>query len=164
MALTPQQQDALQKIATASVECERRTGVPAEITAAQAILESGWLKSAPGNNCFGIKANSKGAAGSQSCTTTEFIGGEAKRLTQDFATYNTLADCFADHARLIQCGVYEKAWLNYQRTHDLDGYIRDIAEHYATDPTYATKISSIAHGYNVQIAVQAHRARQSEAA
>ena len=164
MALTPAQQDALTKIAAASVECERKTGCPAELTAAQAILESGWLTSAPGNNAFGIKSNSSGAQGKQYCLTSEFIDGTWKKEPLAFATYATLADGFADHARLLQCGVYEGAWRQYQKDHNLDAFIKGIAAHYATDPGYAGKVSQIAHMSSVQIAVQMHRARMSEAA
>lgn len=164
MALTPQQQDALAKIASASVECERRTGCPAEVTAAQAILESGWLEHAPGNNALGIKSNSKGAQGQQTYCTKEQLDGVLQTVRAGFATYHTLADCFADHARLLQCGVYEGAWIQYQKDHNLDAFIKGIAAHYATDPGYAGKVSQIAHMSSVQIAVQMHRARASEAA
>ena len=68
--LTPAQKSALQQIAAASVVAEKKTGCPAELSAAQAILESGLLQRAPGNNCFGIKANSR-AAGQQYVFTHE---------------------------------------------------------------------------------------------
>jgi len=52
---------------------------------------------------------------------------------------------FAAHAQLLQHGVYAPAWQRYQGDHDLDAYIRGIAEHYATDPGYAPKILQLAH-------------------
>jgi hypothetical protein len=46
----------------------------------QAILESGWLDHAPGNNCFGIKSYN-GEYGRQLLSTTEwFTDAELKRF------------------------------------------------------------------------------------
>jgi flagellum-specific peptidoglycan hydrolase FlgJ len=59
--LTPQQEAALSQIVAAAVASERATGLPAELSAAQCIFESGWLSRMPGNNCFGIKPDDHGA-------------------------------------------------------------------------------------------------------
>ena len=69
--MTPDQLAALRRIAEAAVAAERETGCPAEISAAQCIVESAWLQVAPGNNCFGVKA--MGIA-QMRCSTT---GGES---------------------------------------------------------------------------------------
>jgi len=50
---------------------------PAEITVAQWALESGWGASAPGNNCFGIKAYHGCVA--QTLPTLEYVDGEQVR-------------------------------------------------------------------------------------
>ena len=39
-----------------ALETERKTGIDARFTLAQAALETGWGKSAPGNMFFGVKA------------------------------------------------------------------------------------------------------------
>jgi flagellum-specific peptidoglycan hydrolase FlgJ len=45
-------------LAQAAQDCQRKTGIPASITLAQAALESGpGARSALGNNLFGIKAD-----------------------------------------------------------------------------------------------------------
>lgn len=156
--MTPQQQDALVKIAQAAVESERSTGCPAEFSAAQCIFESAWLARAPGNNCFGIKSDAHGS-GTQYILTHEFLNGQWKTMSLAFESYASLSDCFADHARLIQSGVYAAVWQQYQSDHNLDRYIAGVALHYATDPTYAMKISGEAHSSAVQAAIQS--ARQS---
>jgi flagellum-specific peptidoglycan hydrolase FlgJ len=180
--LTPQQQEAVRRIAAAAVACEVAIGCPAELTAAQCIFESGYLSHAPGNNAFGIKAHA--GVDEQYLSTAEwlteseleqFLRGHLKRRAElrqpvqqvgnrklydcldAFAAYSTLADCFSDHARLIQCGAYSQAWAAYQADHDLDRYIAGVAAHYATDPEYARRISSEAHSSTVQLAVQAVR-------
>ena len=158
--LTPQQQAALKQIAEAAVAAERETAVPAEISAAQCILESAWLQVAPRFNCFGIK--SRPDANCQYCLTKEYLNGEWKTQKLAFATYPSLAACFAAHARLLQCGVYAPAWQRYHANHDLDAYIRGVAEHYATDPGYAAKILQLAHGPNVSAMIVEARQRAAD--
>jgi flagellar protein FlgJ len=156
--MTPDQSAALRRIARAAVAAERQTGVPAEVSAAQCILESAWLRVAPANNCFGIKSRPDGEC--QYCLTKEYLNGEWKSQTLAFATYPTLEACFAAHARLLQRGPYAPAWQRYLANHDLDGYIRAIAEHYATDPGYAPKILQLAHGPHVSAAIVEARQEQ----
>lgn len=155
--LTPEQQQAVVKIAAASVLSERRTGCPAELSAAQCIFESSYLRRKPGNNCFGIKPDHRGS-GTQYTLTSEFLNGEWIHRVLEFESYETIEDCFIDHARLIQQGVYAPAWARYQADHNLDAYIAGVSEHYATDPAYRVKISGEAHSSTVQTAVQAARA------
>ena len=136
--MTADQTAALRRIAEAAAGAERATGCPAEISAAQCIVESAWLAVAPANNCFGIKAKADDHC--QYCVTKEYLNGEWTSQKLTFATYPTLAACFAAHAQLLQHGVYAPVWRRYEADHDLDAYIRGIAEHYATDPVYAPKI------------------------
>jgi type VI secretion system secreted protein VgrG len=152
--LTPEQLSALQKIASAAVVAERETGCPAELSTAQAILESSWLTRCPGMNAFGIKAT-------DSCATyqitKEYLGGQWKTMTLAFEAYDSLADCFNAHARLIQGGPYLPAWKRYQADRDLNGLIDGIAHIYASDPTYSVQIKVLAHGPNVTAAIAAAR-------
>jgi flagellar protein FlgJ len=140
--LTPNQLLRLSAAAQAAVTCEHETGLPAEITVAQWALESGWGASAPGNNCFGIKAYP--GCKVQSFPTQEVIGGERKKLTLPFAAFEDLSCCFDYHARLITGGKpYSQAWAEYRQTHDVLALIAGIAPHYATDPSYAAKLRGI---------------------
>src|SRR5579872_7370119 len=66
------QRTKLRQIAQAAVASERATGCPAELQAAQCILETGWLSHAPGNNCFGIKSY-PGESGRQLLHTREWF-------------------------------------------------------------------------------------------
>ncbi len=148
--MTPGQSAALRRIAEAAVAAEKGTGVPAKISAAQCIPESAWLQVAPGFNCVGIKAKPDDHC--QYCLTKEYLNGEWVNQKLAFATYPTLAACFAAHARLLQCGP-ASAWERYQANHDLDAFIRGIAGHYATDPGYAGKILQLAGGPHVSAAI-----------
>jgi flagellum-specific peptidoglycan hydrolase FlgJ len=131
--LTDEQKENLKLMAEAAVASERATGCPAEVSVAQCILESGWLKVAPGNNCFGIKDTDR-YPGAQYLLTKEYINGEWQTLRLAFEAYPTLADCFTDHARLITGGFipsrkncYGAAFEAYKLDGDLDKFIRGIA-------------------------------------
>lgn len=174
--MTETQRTNLQRIAAAAVECERVTGCPAEISAAQCILESGWLAKAPGNNCFGIKSAPRHAR-TQVLMTEEVIRPEqmgpddrvVKQMAggrllisgpRRFAAFETLAECFADHAALLTTGApYRKAWVQYQADHDLAELVRAIAPIYATGTAYAAALERLIAMPAVQKALNG--ARQS---
>lgn len=158
MMLTAKQQEALRQIAQASVQAERETGCPAELSAAQAILESAWLTRCPGNNCFGIKDTDRYPS-CVYCYTKEFLDGQWQTCQAAFEAYPTLGDCFVDHARLIQRGPYAAAWQQYQADRDLDRLIAGIARSYATDPAYAANVQRLARGPNVAAAIVTARER-----
>ena len=154
MSLTAQQQEALVKIAAAAVSSEKQTGCPAELSAAQCIFESAWLSRCPGNNCFGIKSDAHGS-GVQYILTHEYLDGTWEQMPLAFKTYTSLAECFSDHARLIQQGVYAKSWAQFQADGNLRDYIAGVAAHYATDPNYAAQITAEAFSSTVANALRA---------
>jgi hypothetical protein len=89
----------------AALLSQRKTGIPASITIAQAIVESGWGLSKlarEANNYFGIKA-AEGAPLSETISLSgyEYIGGKEVEQTMLFARYTSIADSFAHHASLI---------------------------------------------------------------
>jgi flagellum-specific peptidoglycan hydrolase FlgJ len=154
--LTPEQEAAVERIAAAAVSSQVATGCPAALSAAQCIFESGYLSRCPGNNCFGIKADAHGS-GTQYVLTHEFLDGSWTEMPLAFEAYPSLVDCFSDHARLIQNGVYAVAWQAYAASSKdasaLDEYIAGVAAHYATDPNYRTAITNEAHSATVQNAL-----------
>jgi peptidoglycan hydrolase FlgJ len=148
---------ALSQIAPASVASEKTTGVPALLTAAQCILESAWLTKCPGNNPFGIKAEPDQP--SVLVWTHEEIDGQRTLQGLQFRAYDSLADAFADHARLFtSLEVYADAWAGFQMDGDVEEFTRAIAVHYATASNYATEVLAIMRQGNVVAAVAAARA------
>jgi len=167
--LTPVQKQFLITAAAAAIASEGISGCPAELTLAQAILESGWGAKAPQFNCFGTKYF-VGAFGRQLLDTHEWFTPEqaAEFLAGDpahtatvigpvnaegkfpykcrdwFATFASLAEAFADHGyRIVKAAPYAAAWAQYQQDKDLQEFIRGVAKHYATSPTYAADIFRI---------------------
>ena len=156
MPLTTEQQNALARMAEAAVNAEQSSGLPAEISVAQCILESAWLRRAPGNNCFGIK-NTNRFPGAQYLFTKEFTEGVWATSQQAFEVYPDLTACFADHSGLLTGkygrNVYTPCWEQYLRDGSVDGLVLGIAKYYATDPEYAKIVTVLVHGPNVAAAV-----------
>jgi flagellum-specific peptidoglycan hydrolase FlgJ len=165
MAITPEQRrEALVKIAEASVIAEHATECPAALSAAQCIIETGWLQHYPDNNCFGIK-NTDRYPGAVYTFTKEFIDGTWHTLRLAFESYPTLADCFIDHGQLLMGGFsierrncYHPAYVIYCADHDVEAFARRIAVFYATDPAYAELIVTLMKSNRVIEAIAEARA------
>lgn len=151
--LTNQQEDFLRNAAPAAVESERDTGLPASLTLSQAIFESAWGLRAPGNNLFGVKADAHGS-GVEYVLTHEYLDGTWEEMPLAFETYNSVADCFIDHARLITQGQpYAAAWAQFQADGDADALARSVCARYATAPSYAEEILAEMHSQTVTVAL-----------
>ena len=81
------------------------SGVPASVTIAQAILESGWGASSlatTANNYFGIKAEHLANPDTYAeFPTAEYQNGQKIMILAKFEKYPTATDCFQDHAALL---------------------------------------------------------------
>lgn len=95
----------LKMVVPAAQASQKLSEIPASITIAQAILESGWGQSAlarQANNFFGIKAAAHLAPDQYAeFPTSEFVDGRRKAVMAAFAKYASPADSFAAHTRLI---------------------------------------------------------------
>lgn len=120
----------------------RKLGISPEAIIAQAALETGWGKSAIGNNIFGIKAagwNGK----TQSVLTWEHINGQNVQIMDEFRDYDSIADSFADHFSFLEKNSrYKKAGV-FEAKGDVEYFEALQRAGYATDPAYAAKLSSI---------------------
>jgi hypothetical protein len=150
--MSPQQDFINSAIAPAQLS-KKDTAVPAAVTIAQAILESGWgvhhLDDA--NNYFGIKAstNTDGsvnygtvATGYVVRTTNETVNGKVVTIQAKFRKYASMADSFKDHGLFLKNNSrYATAF-----THASDPvqFAKDIAAAgYATEPDYADELVKI---------------------
>ena len=130
----------LRQLLPAVLALQRRTGLPASVVTAQAILESDWgrsLLARRNRNLFGIKAR----AGTSSAvyTTSEYSGGQARYEKARFACYESFDACLEDYAQLL-------ARPRYAPARALRGnppaYARELQRcGYASDPRYAHKLS-----------------------
>lgn len=128
------------EIAPAAVEDMIQTGVLASITIAQAVLESAWGASAPGNNLFGIKGSGTTQA------TQEFINGKWITIEAGFRSYQNWLGSISDHSKfLLENPRYRIAgFLDRCAAGDYGGAARALQKAgYATDPKYAEKLINI---------------------
>lgn len=119
-------------------------GIPASVTAAQSILESGWGESrlaVNDRNFFGFKCTSAGpgpiAIGCRDYPTTECTP-QCHQTTAAFRVYVSMTDSFRDYGRLITTSQHYAAALPL--AHDPDAFVTEVAKKYATDPQYAKKV------------------------
>lgn len=130
-------------IAPLAIDDMRKTGVPASLTIAQAILESANGNSTlanQANNLFGMKG--KGPAGSIRLPTKEYKNGEWITVQAEFRKYHNWAESVNDHSNLFLNGVSWNRDL-YRGVIGKDGISAsyEVAKAgYATDPDYAQKL------------------------
>jgi flagellum-specific peptidoglycan hydrolase FlgJ len=164
--------------AQAAKDSMRQTKVPASITLAQAALESQWGKSAPGNNFFGIKANTSWKGKTQKLKTWEC--GKTGNPTTDgihdelIATY---APTDPAHPTSMCVGKYAYRVYGLFRAYDTPAegftdhgqFLRDNSRYkpcflsttaagfarelqkagYASDPTYAKALIAMSEKYGL---------------
>jgi flagellum-specific peptidoglycan hydrolase FlgJ len=145
---TPSQQAFINEIAPGALAAQRQYGVPAAVTIAQAIDESGWgqsLLATQDNNLFGIKGT--GPAGSVLRPTEEYENGQPVAVTAPFRVYSNVAQSIADHSLLLATGSSYKQAMADRRSPD--AFANDLTGVYATDPNYGPSLISIMRQYNL---------------
>lgn len=128
---------------------EAETGIPAAFMVAQAAHESGWgrreIRHADGtsaHNLFGIKAGAGWKGPVAEVTTTEYVDGQARKVTAKFRAYASYADSFRDYARLMKTSPrYADVLANASTA---QGFAQGLQKAgYATDPAYAEKLTRV---------------------
>ncbi len=139
----------VQQHSLAADKASAETGIPAQFMLAQAALETGWGKreiigidGSNSHNLFGIKAGSRWNGPTVEVATTEYIGGQPRKVVQKFRAYASEAESFADYARLM------KDSPRYAKVVAAGNDAREFAQGlqkagYATDPAYAEKLAKV---------------------
>ena len=126
-------------------------GVDPRALVAQAALETGWGRrqiqrgdGASANNLFGIKAT--GWKGERATVSThEYRNGVRQSERADFRAYASPAESFADYVRLLKKSPRYAQALEAGR--DVRAFAQGLQRAgYATDPSYADKITAISNG------------------
>ena len=126
-----------------AIEEMHRWKIPASITLAQGLFESGAGQSElarKGNNHFGIKCN----------------GWEGRKVYHDddarnecFRAYNSAFESYEDHSRFLANGQRYRSLFNLKTT-DYKGWARGLkTAGYATNPQYADKLIEIIQLYKL---------------
>jgi hypothetical protein len=143
------QLDFIRRAAPGAQRGFKEFGVPASVTIAQAILESGWGKAHIGsaNNYFGIKAQSPTsfgpiAIGTVTVPTREVINGQSVTVNGRFRKYRSMDDSMRDHGRFLRDNPRYKPAFAHSR--DANAFAQAIHRAgYATDPKYSTLLIGI---------------------
>ena len=149
LALHAQRRNALynqyiKQYAPLAVEQMQQYRIPASITLAQGLLESGAGKSAlarKSNNHFGIKCHSDWR-------------GKKTRYDDDskgecFRVYSSVKDSYVDHSRFLSSGSRYAILFRLDVT-DYRGWAKGLKRAgYATDPSYANRLISIIEDYEL---------------
>jgi flagellar protein FlgJ len=154
--LTQTQADFVQSHSSAALAAQAQTGIPAAFMIGQAAHESGWgkrdIKNADGSdshNLFGIKAGAGWTGATTEITTTEYVGGQAQKVSAKFRAYASDADSFADYARMLSsnpryAGVAAQAAQAPASAASASTFAQGLQRAgYATDPAYADKLARV---------------------
>jgi hypothetical protein len=137
------------EVVDAAVASRIKWSVPASVTLAQWAVESAWGAAMPpgSNNPFGIKAlNDQPAVESQ---TREVLEGQSVTITAKFRKFDTLADAFEQHGRLLATApVYAPAM---QKKDDPEAFADALTGVYGTDPQYGATLKYVIRTYDFAI-------------
>ena len=140
---TPQER-YIARYASIAVNEMYRTGVPASITLAQGIIESGSGRSrlaTDGNNHFGIKCHNtwKGKT----------MLADDDRKNECFRVYDSAEESFRDHSDFLRYQDRYKFLFDLKTT-DYKGWAAGLKKAgYATDPSYASKLIQCVEDYDL---------------
>lgn len=131
----------IEKIKDGAISAQKKYGVLASLTIAQAILETGWGKASVGNNIFGIKAGGSWTGNAISAKTQEWNGWAYETIIAAFRAYTSIAASIEDHAALLAGNNRYRNIIGCMDYKQACRYVQ--ADGYATDPHYADKLISI---------------------
>lgn len=136
-------EDYINKFALLAIQQQEEFGIPASITLAQGLLESGAGTSklaTAGNNHFGIKCHKEWK-------------GESMNIDDDspdecFRVYHTPEESFRDHSLFLKRPRYSRLF-TFEIT-DYKSWATTLKEcGYATDPKYAARLITIIERYSL---------------
>lgn len=148
----------VEKVGSLYTADEKAHGIPACVSLAQAILESGYGKTdlaQAGNNLHGMKCELSGNSWAGSTwdggsyyekESPEVTGGVTKLVRSKFRSYENVEDSIADHAAYLLGAMKgtEKRYPGIDTEPDYRKVIQIIVKGgYATDPQYEAKLNDI---------------------
>ena len=144
---TAAQQAFISLVAPGAIAAQQRFGIPAAVTIAQAIDESGWGQSALATadyNVFGIKGTGPGR---DMLPTREYENGAWVTRSAPFRVYHNITESIEDHSRLLATGpAYQHAMAS---RHLPDAFATALTGVYATDPDYGSNLIALMRLYNL---------------
>lgn len=132
------QSDFIKAMLPHAIAASQQTGVDPRLIVAQSAIETGWGRSAPGNNYFGIKGPG------QSLATKEVVGGQTIGIKDSFRTFNDMGSSAQGYADFIN---KNPRYGGLKSAQGLDAQASALQRSgYATDPNYGNKVLGVARG------------------
>lgn len=136
-----------------AVSSQEKYGVPAALTLAQIIVESGGSYEGglsqlayECHNLFGVKG--EGPAGSKTYRTAEYTASGGKYyIDAKFRKYNSVLESIDDHGQLLSSSFYRVHTIGAKTTDDFARAIHKAG--YATSPDYADMLITIMVQYDL---------------
>lgn len=130
-----------------------RSGIPASITLAQALHESGVGNSAlaiNANNHFGIKCKSYWKGKTYNHRDDDY-DAEGNLIKSCFRSYESVIDSYVDHSNFLRQSAHYGELFEYDKT-DYKRWAYGLKKcGYATDPSYAFKLIDKIEKYQLYI-------------
>lgn len=141
----------IEQYAPMAVQEMHSTGIPASITLAQGLLESGAGTSTlaqSANNHFGIKCH-RDWTGNKMYRKDDDRNAHGKLIESCFRSYDNPAQSYSDHSQFLLGSPRYSSLFLLERS-DYKGWARGLKEAgYATSHTYATKLIGIVEAYEL---------------
>ena len=139
-SITADNEGFIDQVKPGAISAYKKHNILPSLTLAQAILESNWGKSAPGNMLFGIKWTENCGYDRQLLWTREYVDGEWIRVQAYFRKYDSYEESILDHSKLLLASRYSRVLA----AEDYKEACRAVWEAgYATDPDYPKKLISL---------------------
>lgn len=142
--------DYIMNFQSIAVEEMKKTGIPASITLAQAMLESNYGKSQlalDANNHFGIKCGNEWTGGTFLWEDDDYVADSL--IKSCFRVYNLPEESFDDHSIFLKNKSRYKSLFELD-IYDYKGWAYGLSEAgYATDPSYPQKLITLIEKYNL---------------
>lgn len=140
--------DFLRSLAPGALDAALSYGVPASVTMAQAIQESGWGRSQLAkqhHNLFGVKASA--SQSSVLFKTDEYEQGQRILIEAQFRTFSSPSAAIHHHGELLsQDERYADALANGAHWRV---FLSNMAPIYASDPAYETRVEWLIERYEL---------------
>ena len=138
----------IDRYAPIAMEQQQKYGIPASVTLAQALMESGTGTSRlaqNANNFFGVKCGSGWLAAGK-----PYMVASDDKPDDKFRVYDDVAQSFEDHSRVLMGSRYMK-YCGGLTSVDYENWAKGIkAGGYATSPTYVEGVLKNIKSYNLQ--------------
>lgn len=138
-------EDKIKEIAPYAEALQQKSNIPASVTIAQWLQETGGKLSAMGNNLFGVKAGGSWNGDTFNAPTWEEVHGQRVETIGTFRSYGSILEAFIDRGSFLGTDRYKDVRQSdpYKAVDALQ------SAGYATDSNYASALKDLIKQYDL---------------